>query len=170
MKELLSLLLCCIFMTACTAQPAETTQPAQTPPKTEIHTESPETTAVQDSSLPLNIFVPNENAEDFNTIPMIIDELDAKRILDKIIQYSILNEDIELNSIELAGSQLNLDFNQAFLDQLLTYGTSGERMMIGSVVNTFLSVYDAQTVYITVNGQIMESGHVIYDFPMEFFE
>ena len=87
-----------------------------------------------------------------------------------LIQSSMLNEGIALNSAELVGSQLNLDFNQAFLDQLSTYGTAGERMMIGCVVNTYLTFYDAETVYLTVNGEIMESGHVIYDFPMVFFE
>ena len=75
-----------------------------------------------------------------------------------------------LISAELVDTQLTLDFNQAFADQLKTYGTSGERMMIGCVVNTFLRAYDAQTVYITIDGGILESGHVIYDFPIGFME
>ena len=70
----------------------------------------------------------------------------------------------------MEGSQLFLDFNAAFSDQLVTYGTAGELMMIGSVVNTFLSAYGADTVMITVDGQIMESGHVIYDFPLAYHE
>jgi spore germination protein GerM len=120
-------------------------------------------------AIPLNIFVPDDNAESFSTIPTVIDLLDANLILSLLTEYSMLDEGIMLNSIELTGTQLNLDFNQAFLDQLCTYGTAGERMMIGCVVNTFLSAYDAETVYITVNGEIMESGHVIYDFPLEFY-
>jgi spore germination protein GerM len=120
-------------------------------------------------AIPLNIFVPDDNAESFSTIPTVIDLLDANLILSLLTEYSMLDEGIMLNSIELTGTQLNLDFNQAFLDQLCTYGTTGERMMIGCVVNTFLSAYDAETVYITVNGEIMESGHVIYDFPLEFY-
>jgi spore germination protein GerM len=120
-------------------------------------------------AIPLNIFVPDDNAESFSAIPTVIDLLDANLILSLLTEYSMLDEGIMLNSIELTGTQLNLDFNQAFLDQLCTYGTAGERMMIGCVVNTFLSAYDAETVYITVNGEIMESGHVIYDFPLEFY-
>lgn len=120
--------------------------------------------------IPVNIFVPDENAENFHTIPTVIPEQDADQIVALLIEQSVLDEGITLNSIELSGTQLNLDFNQAFLDQLYTYGTAGERMMIGCVVNTFLSAYNAETVYITVNGETMESGHVIYDFPMEFFE
>lgn len=167
MKKLFALLLCGLLFSGCTAAPAETTVPTvvTTVPETTI-----QPTDATEASLPLNIFVPDENAENWETIPTIIDTLDAKLILELLISNSILNEGIELNSAELMDTQLNLDFNQAFLDQLLTYGTAGERMLIGCVVNTYLSAYEAETVYITVNGEIMESGHVVYDFPMEFFE
>ena len=37
------------------------------------------------------------------------------------------------------------------------------------VVNTFLDAFQAESVYFTVDGQILESGHVIYDFAMPFF-
>ena len=166
-KIIILLLLSCLMLAGCTAAPAETTVP---PESTTEPVTTEQTTSPTEVSLPLNIFVPDENAESFYTIPTIIDVLDAELILKMLIDNSILNEDIALNSAELVDSQLNLDFNQAFLDQLLTYGTAGERMMIGCVVNTYLSIYEAETVYITVNGEIMESGHVIYDFPMKFFE
>ena len=166
-KIIILLLLSCLMLAGCTAAPAETTVP---PESTTEPVTTEQTTSPTEVSLPLNIFVPDENAESFYTIPTIIDVLDAELILKMLIDNSILNEDIALNSAELVDSQLNLDFNQAFLDQLLTYGTAGERMMTGCVVNTYLSIYEAETVYITVNGEIMESGHVIYDFPMKFFE
>ena len=44
-------------------------------------------------------------------------------------------------------------------------GTAGESATIKAVVNTFLDAYGAQEAYITVDGEILESGHVIYDFP-----
>ena len=172
MKKFISLLLCCLLLSGCTAVPKAKIIPPETtkvPEPTLIEDTAQATTSIE-VSLPLNIFVPNENAEDFITIPATIDALDADLILEMLIENSMLNEGIILNRAELDGSQLNLDFNQAFFDQLLTYGTAGERMMIGCVVNTYLSIYEAETVYITVNGEIMESGHVVYDFPMEFFE
>ena len=173
MIKFISLLLCSLLITGCRSAPAETTTPPEitTSPETTSTLETAEpTTAPTEVSLPMNIYIPDENAENFNTFPTTIDTLDADMILEMLIENSILNEDIQLNSAELLDSQLNLDFNQAFLDQLMTYGTAGERMMIGCVVNTYLSIYEAETVYITVNGEIMESGHVVYDFPMEFFE
>ena len=43
-------------------------------------------------------------------------------------------------------------------------------MIMGSVVNTYLSAYDAESVFITVNGEILETGHMIYDFPITYME
>ena len=173
MKKIISLVLCSLLLAGCTFKPTETTVPEETTIPVET-TQAPyftdPTTLPTEASIPLNIYIPDENAESFLTIPAVIETLDGAKILELLIENSVLNEDIILNSAELSDSQLNLDFNQAFLDQLLTYGTAGERMMIGCVVNTYLSAYDAETVYISVNGEVMESGHVVYDFPITFFE
>ena len=42
--------------------------------------------------------------------------------------------------------------------------------MMGSVVNTLLAAYAAQSVCISCEGEIMETGHSIYDFPLSFYE
>ena len=62
-----------------------------------------------------------------------------------------------------------IDMNDAFLTQLRSMGTSGEYMLMGSLVNTFLDNYTAGSILVTVNGAVPESGHVIYDFPLTFF-
>jgi hypothetical protein len=41
---------------------------------------------------------------------------------------------------------------------------------MGGLTNTFLRAYDAQEILITVNGQTLETGHAIYDKPLNFFE
>ena len=167
MKKLIAVLSCCLLLCGCAAAGDSPTEPLTTPSETVT---IPETTEVPDTSIPLTLYLPDENAEHFVTEGTVVDALDAQFITDELIKAGVLNQEIRINKAELDGSQLNLDFNSAFLDQLRTYGTAGERMMIGSVVNTFLSVYEAETVYITVDGQIMESGHVIYDFPISFLE
>lgn len=168
MKKWISCILCILLLTGCTANHPEI--PAPTLPEiTESKTTEPEA-ETNIKEIPLNIFIPNENADGFETIPTVIDTADAQTVLNMLIEHSMLNSDIKLNAAERIDRQLNLDFNQAFANQLCSYGTAGERMMMGCVVNTFLSVCDADCVYITVDGKILESGHVIYDFPMEFFE
>lgn len=167
MKKIIALILCCLIFSGCTN--------LSIPPTTSVTetTTVEESTYIAETTLPeisVDIFLPDANAEFFDTIQANVCEIHPDLIVALLVEHSMLNPDIALNHAELVDTQLNLDFNQAFLDQLCTYGTSGERMMIGCVVNTFLSAYEAETVYITVNGEIMESGHTIYDFPMKFFE
>ncbi len=178
MKKCIVFLLGILLLTGCTGKPASPTEapPAQTEPASTAPVTEPEAT-LQETELettapnvPLNVFIPNENADGFETMPTVIDSTDGEVILQMLIENSMLNEDIRLNSLTLEGRQLNLDFNQAFADQLCSYGTAGERMLMGCIVNTYLSVFDADSVYITVDGQIVESGHVIYDFPLGYFE
>lgn len=153
-----------------TAAPPETTPPSTAAPSETVHPTVTEPLAESIPEIPVNIYVPDENAVSFDIVRANVYELDPFLITALLIEHSMLNEDICLNRAEIVDNQLNLDFNQAFSDQLNTYGTSGERMMMGCVVNTFLSVFDVEFVYITVDDEILESGHAIYDFSMGFFE
>jgi hypothetical protein len=96
--------------------------------------------------------------------------LTAEAVLAELIKAGIVSRDVAVNSVSMDGEQLLLDLNNAFYAQLCTLGTTGERFVVGSIVNTFLSAYGAETVLITADGTIMESGHVVYDFPLSFFE
>lgn len=182
MKKILMILLCCLLLTACTQkQPTPTETPTQAPTTaptdvpTEVSTEAPTeapTGMPTEAPAPVKftIYTPNENADGFYDTVILIDELSAQNVVNELIKEKALNEDVAVNSERLDGTQLVLDFNSAFRDQLLTYGTAGERMMIGSVVNTFLSAYGVETAMITVDGEILESGHTVYDFPLTFVE
>lgn len=153
MKRPVAILLCCLLLAGCgILEPTPTIAPSAPP------------------QVRFTIYTPNDNADGFNTAEIAIDTLSAQNVINALISEQVLNSDIAVNSEAIDGSCLLLDFNSAFRDQLVTYGTAGELMMVGSVVNTFLSVYDVETVMFTVDGEILESGHVIYDFPLGFYE
>jgi spore germination protein GerM len=96
-------------------------------------------------------------------------DISAETVLTELKKRNVLPEAVSINNFHMDNGLITIDFNQAFADVVCSMGTSGELMVVGSVVNTFLDAFQAESVYFTVDGQILESGHVIYDFAMPFF-
>ena len=152
MKQFISLILCGILLCGCSsANPQIDTQP--------------ETTAPQMNTI--LVYVPNDNADGFETIQISGPEL---TVFDALVDANVLPGNIQLNSFSIDNDTIEIDFTSELRDLINQQGTAGEYMIMGSIVNTFLTHYQAQYAQITVNGEIWESGHVIYDFPMEFYD
>lgn len=171
MKKLTALLLCMLLLAGCAnpAVPAEPTVPpaTETVPVTNPLPTEPPTDPVM---LQFSVYRPNENADGYDAIVMSAAAIDAETLLYSLIWAEVLPEGTLINSLSSEGMQLNVDFNDVFLTHMQSMGSTGELLFVGSVVNTFLKAYQAESMMITVNGEIMESGHVIYDFPIEFME
>ena len=168
MKTFIALLLCGLLMCGC-APSAPPTEPATEPP-TEMVTEAPTDPVTEPPLVSVTIYHGNENADGFETTEFEVEEMNMNVLVEKLIEVGVLDEQVFIASMRIDGDHLILNFGPAFADQLGAMGTSGERMLMGSVVNTFLTAFDAGTVSVRVDGQILESGHVIYDEPMGFFE
>jgi len=113
-----------------------------------------------------SVYVPNDNADGFAAKTVSTEEISAETVLTGLKEQKVLPDEVSITSFGVDGGAITMDFNQAFADAVCSMGTSGELMMIGSVVNTFLDAFQAESVYFTVGGQIFESGHETYDFPM----
>ena len=187
MKKIIALLLSVLLLCGCdlTGQPQGTTpdepdteavtdvvtEPvteSMTEPVTEEVTQAPtETTPVPVS---ITVYHGNENVDGFETVEFLVDEVNGSVLVEKLIEVDVLNDRVCINAMDVEGTELKLDFNAAFGELICSMGTSGEYIRMGSTVNTFLKVFGAETVSITVEGRILESGHQIYDFPMGLFE
>ena len=158
MRLLIIYVLCCLLLVGCV-------QPSPAP-----ETTTPSTSEILNEPAPMEIIVyhGNDNADGFETTTFEVNCCNGTTLVEKLIEAGALNEGVELLSESYDGTCLHLDFNGAFRDLVCSMGSSGEYMVIGSVVNTFLYNYSdiAQSVFITVNGEIFESGHVIYDFEL----
>ena len=188
MKHILIICLCALLLTACSTREKDPTVEAEntaTPSTMETQMEEIETTPATESFVPesteaeviLTVYFPDANLEGFETVGVTLDAVTESAIVEQLVIVDVLSEGIAVNSLEKTASadtpeeiHLNVDFNSDFRDLILSQGSSGERAIIGSVVNTFLTAYAAQTISITVDGEILESGHVVYDFPLEFFK
>lgn len=123
----------------------------------------------------VEIYFGDSNAENLTSETVEEEEVTPELLVNKLVEHQILSEGTKVNSFketdsEENGKQLEVDFSMEFQDALFAQGTSGEFLMLGSVVNTFLDAYDADCMLITVEGNTLESGHCIYENPMRYCE
>lgn len=123
-----------------------------------------ETTPLQ----PYSVYVPNDNADGFDIKTVSTEEISAETVLAGLKEQNVLPDAVSINAFGIDGGAITMDFNQAFADAVCSMGTSGELMMVGSVVNTFLDAFAAESLYFTVDGHVFESGHETYDSGMTF--
>lgn len=172
MKRILTVILICALLAGCAAA-ADQNEPTvlpiiETDPTEAVPTEPPVTQPPM--MLTYQIYLPNDNADGFDVETVETTQITADSVLAELKNRGALPETVSINAFCSEGTQLNIDFNQPFADLICSMGTAGELMITGSVVNTYLSAFQAEAVFFTINGEILESGHVIYDFPLTFVE
>lgn len=150
MKRLAALVLFCLLLAGCGAP----SSPA-------------DTSACMEQ---LTLYLPDDNAEFLETKVVSVSAVNEQNILEQLKLEAVLKEEVAVNSFTQNDLALTLDVNGAFSQQVCSMGTAGEYMIIGSVVNTFLTAYHADCIIITVDGKPWESGHAVYDAPLFFFE
>ena len=119
--------------------------------------------------LSYSVYVPNSNADGFDVITICTEEISSESVLTELKKQEVLPDDVSVRSFCIDDGLITVDFNQAFGDAVCTMGTSGEYMIVGSVVNTFLDAFGAESLCFTADGRILESGHTVYDFEMTHF-
>lgn len=140
-------------------------------PETPVQAEQ-ETPAEEQNTEPVSvvIYYGNMQADGFDQKEVEIDSLTAENILEQLAKVNVVSIDTEVNSFEQDGKSLKLDLSKGFSQYINMMGTSGEYIVIGGMVNTFLSAYEAEDILITVNGEVLETGHAVYENPLTFFE
>ena len=108
----------------------------------------------------------NEDVTGLNAMAQETETLSPETVSAALEEYAGLTPGA-VRSLEIADGTIRADLGEDFWQQVRSMGTSGELLLLGSVVNTLLDAFDAESVMITVNGQIPETGHNIYDFPLE---
>lgn len=144
--------------------------PAQTPETTEEVTETEE----GKEELELKLYRGNEESDGLIYDTVYVSEMNEDVIMEQLILAKVLSETVVLNQItesdEDGKENIVLDFNQAFREQIQSYGSSAEMILMGSVVNTFLDGLGVDQVMITVEGEVLETGHEVYDSYMGRYE
>ena len=193
MKKILSLLFClALGLSLCAC--GEETPPPTTPvpdqvaapvlpvpedspepvPETSAEPEAAPEVSEEPSAAPgisVTLYKGDDNAENVVPVECEIAEQSPQAIADKLYELGVFSAPVTANSFTVDNSNvIHLDMGQDFAAQIFSSGTAGEHIMVGSLVNSFISVFEADAVLITVDGNPFESGHAVYDYALSFFE
>ena len=157
MKRLLLMLLCAALLfgaAACQADDAPDNPPDEKEPAAQA-----------------TLYLPNENADGFDTEQVELTEDSPQALVDALIERGALPEGTEvLGEFDRSAQTPTVDLSQEFADAMASTGTTGESMLMGSLVNTFLYYYGIDSISVTAQGQVIETGHTEYSQPMGVFE
>lgn len=160
------IILTSVFLILCVAACGATKQPAQSQPTAPAQGE-PEPSAAP--SVNITVYTGDDAAEHFLTHEVAAASLDENSVFAALKSAGVMPDDVELLDFAQNGGALTLDLSDAYASYIQSLGTSGEYIAVGCLVNTYLTAFGADTVSITVNGAPLESGHTVYDMPLEFY-
>lgn len=167
------------LLTACGAKaenaPAEAVSESAPKPQSESAAkEEAQDIVPAAKALSLTIYYPDELYEYLLQKTVAVDEITPDALIAQLTEAGVLEAGVTVNELKQeknGGSlRLHLDLSSDFMVQLNKMGTSGEYYLMGSVVNTFLSTYEASDIIITVEGEPPETGHQIYEGPQILYD
>lgn len=115
------------------------------------------------------VYVPDEQSEALTPVGTNVADDSDQALVDALISAGALPSGVKVVSSGLKDGVLTLD-RTTLREAVRSSGTTGEEMLVYSVVNTFASARNAESVMLTVDGKPLQSGHAIYDYaltPME---
>lgn len=172
MKKIAFLLIFCLLLAGCA--------PSRTAPQAAPTTDTQEETTSAPAQMSVTLYLPNDNADGFVTQAVTLPREAPQNTMEQLIQSTALAEDIMEQLIQAGALPEGvrvlsmeggvLDLSSAFLSFLNSMGTSGEYVVMGSVVNTYLTAFGLDRITITVEGNVPETGHSVYDQPLRMYE
>ncbi len=117
------------------------------------------------------IFYGNAGSYDLNREIVPIGEKTAEKLVDALARHNIMSLDTKVLSFEekeAAGERiLHLDLSKAAGEYLKTMSREAECIILASVVNTFLENYEADGVFIAVNGKPLTTKNAEYPYALK---
>lgn len=127
------------------------------------------------ASEPINItiYYSNDDATGFASEEVQIHSLTPEEVLNALVDKGAMAADVQILSFETTTvdgkATIELDFSSEFSSYISSMGSTGEYYVMGSVCNTFLDAYDCEQIKITVEGQVLATGHAEYPGYMSKF-
>lgn len=131
----------------------------------------------------LLLFVPDETGEELTAVDAegedspqgLISALVAAGALPDVdygnrITCSVADEQLNYEDLTYVGTFVHLDLSDAFAQAVRQAGAGKERLMLQSLVNTFIAHYGADALVLSIEGTDLETVNGRYDRPIAMNE
>lgn len=135
--------------------------------------EGEEQVEVEDENLvEVIVFYPDSQVEYFLEEGVYIPKTGdwVQEVMQALVKKGIIPEEVVVNQYVVEQMCLTIWLSEEFEEFINQFGTSGEYMYMGSVVNTLLIAGELEEVEIRIGEGYLETGHAIYDMPLGWFE
>ena len=116
----------------------------------------------------MTVYYSNGKADGLEKEIIEVDEITPEEVISSLSRHNIVSIDtkvLDFRITETDGQRrkvLELDLSKAFREYIKTMGESGEKAVMGALVNTFLENYQADGLLLTVEGAELETSHGTY--------
>ena len=122
----------------------------------------------------ITVYYSNADATAFESSEVSIPSLSPEAVLGALVSQGALTADVAENSFTVntvdGKASIELDLNSAFAAYVSNMGSTGEYYAVGALVNTFLDAYECEQIRITVDGEVLSTGHAEYPGYLARFE
>ncbi len=121
----------------------------------------------------LHLYGGDEDAKNIVRQTVYVDKVTEQRIVAELVKLLNMDDGIAVKSLTFGtygGDKIAiLDMNQAFADYLERLSASGEYIVVGSLVNTFLECYQCDLMLLTAEGKVLRTGRGSYEEYLEMY-
>lgn len=120
----------------------------------------------------VKIYYGNGASDELNMEVETMGQLTADNLIDALAKHNIVSIGTKVNSFGKEENNdvktLHLDLSKTFHEYLKTMTKEGENIIMCSIAATFLEAYGADGITITVEGDILQTDHAVYEEPLHF--
>lgn len=135
-----------LSLAACTPTTVKQSEPATVPPGVEMTTGGAEDKVPDPNVAPMDIvsvYSINEDATGLNQAMDAVEKLDAQPLVDKLIEYGVLDEGTTVNKFEIKDGIGTLDLSKA--PAFDSGSAEKEKWMLAAIGNTFIENYNNES-------------------------
>lgn len=145
----------------------------QTEESQEVTQEIMEIAAVSPEKKQVEIYFGNENGDTILSEVVEMESVTANKVMEELVRKGVVTKEAKVLGVvkqtKDGKTRLKLNMSKEFGELVSNMGSSGEYIIVGSVVNTFLGLYDAEDVLILIEGETFETGHQLYNNYLQFY-